>query len=62
MVLTREKHPSKDSSAFLIGKVRAKYQFKVIEEIESDLQAFIENILDDLNSIGLKLEKEYFHY
>ena len=62
MVLSHEKHPSKHSSAFLIGKVRAKYQFKVIEEIESDLQAFIQNILDDLNNIGLKLEKEYFHY
>ncbi|MCP9200681.1 alpha-E domain-containing protein [Gramella sp. GC03-9] len=60
--LSREKHHSKHSSAFLIGKVRAKYRFKVIEEIESDLQAFIENILDDLNGIGVKLEKEYFHY
>ncbi|MBT8319366.1 MAG: alpha-E domain-containing protein [Gramella sp.] len=62
MVLSHEKHPSKHSSAFLIGKVRAKYQFKVIEEIESDLQTFIQDILDDLNNIGLKLEKEYFHY
>lgn len=60
--LIHEKHPSKDSSAFLIGKVRAKYRFKVIEEIESDLQTFIEEILDDLNGIGIKLEKEYFHY
>ncbi|MCH4823275.1 alpha-E domain-containing protein [Gramella lutea] len=60
--LSHEKHPSKNSSAFLIGKVRAKYQFKVIEEIESDLQSFIKNILDDLNRIGIKLEKEYFHY
>lgn len=62
LVLSNEKHPTKNSSAFLIGKVRAKYQFKIIEEIESDLQAFIENILDDLNKIGLKLEKDYFHY
>ena len=62
MVLSREKHPAKGSSAFLIGKVRAKYQFKVIEEIEIDLESFIQNILDDLNSIGLKLQNEYFHY
>ncbi len=61
-VLSHEKYPSKTSSAFLIGKVRAKYQYKVIEEIESDLQSFIQNILDDLNQIGLKLENEYFHY
>lgn len=62
LVLTQDKHPSKSSSAFLTGKVRAKYQFKVIEEIESDLQTFIQNILDDLNKIALKLENEYFHY
>ncbi|TRO66338.1 alpha-E domain-containing protein [Christiangramia sabulilitoris] len=62
MVLSQDKHPKKNSSAFLIGKVRAKYQFKIIEEIESDLETFIQNILDDLNSIGLKLQNEYFHY
>ncbi|MUP45533.1 alpha-E domain-containing protein [Gramella sp. BOM4] len=60
--LIHEKRPAKDSSAFMIGKVRAKYRFKVIEEIESDLQTFIEEILDDLNGIGIKLEQEYFHY
>ncbi len=61
-VLSHEKYPSKTSSEFLIGKVRAKYQYKIIEEIESDLQTFIQNILDDLNSIAAKLENEYFHY
>ncbi len=61
-VLSDEKLPSKNSAAFQIGKVKAKYQFKVIEEIESDLQSFIQNILDDLNGIAVKLENEYFHY
>ena len=61
-VLSQEKYPSKNSSEFLIGKVRAKYQYKIIEEIESDLQTFIQNILDDLNSIAIKLENEYFNY
>ncbi|WP_405198593.1 alpha-E domain-containing protein [Christiangramia sp. LLG6405-1] len=62
LVLSTEKHPSKNSAAFLIGRVRAKYQFKVIEEIEVDLELFIQNILDDLNEIGMKLQREYFHY
>lgn len=62
MTLTHEKHPKKNSSAFLIGKVRAKYEYKIIEEIEIDLESFIQNILDDLNNIAIKLEKEYFHY
>ena len=61
-VLSNEKHPSKHSSAFLIGRVRAKYQYKVIEEIEIDLETFIQNILDDLNDIAIKLQNEYFHY
>ncbi|MEO2061788.1 MAG: alpha-E domain-containing protein [Christiangramia sp.] len=61
-VLSDEKLPSKNSAAFQIGKVKAKYQYKVIEEIESDLQTFIQNILDDLNGIALKLENDYFHY
>ncbi len=61
-VLSDERYPSKGTAAFLIGKVRARYQYKVIEEIEKDLQTFIQDILDDLNGISIKIEKDYFHY
>lgn len=60
--LSKEKVPSKDSAAFLIGKVKAEYEFKLIEEIEGDLQSFIENIQDSLVLIGQKIENEYFNY
>lgn len=60
--LSKEKVPSKDSAAFLIGKVKAEYQFKLIEEIEGDLQSFIEKIQDSLVLIGQKIENEYFNY
>lgn len=60
--LNKEKVPSKDSAAFLIGKVKAEYEFKLIEEIEEDLQSFIEKIQDSLVLIGQKIENEYFNY
>ncbi|MBC2840684.1 alpha-E domain-containing protein [Robiginitalea sp. SC105] len=52
----------KDSTAFKVGKVRAEYQFKRIEDIEGDVQAFIEHILNELSEIGIQMEKEFFHY
>lgn len=61
-VLDKDKHFSKDSAAFLIGKVRAEYEYKLIEEIESDLQKFIDTILISLVEIGEKIETEYFNY
>lgn len=53
---------NKKSTAFLIGKVRAEYEYKYIEEIEENIQAFIEDILHSLNEISLKMEKEFFNY
>lgn len=53
---------NKKSTAFLIGKVRAEYQYKYIEEIEVDIQSFIDDILQSLAEISLKMEKEFFNY
>lgn len=53
---------NKKSTAFLIGKVRAEYEFKYIEEIEGNIQTFIEDILQSLNDISQKMEKEFFNY
>ncbi|MDN3594530.1 alpha-E domain-containing protein [Zunongwangia endophytica] len=58
--LSQEKTPSKNSAEFLVGKVKSEYQFKLIEEIEEDLQSFIERILKQLNDIAKKIEIEYF--
>ncbi len=52
----------KNSTAFLVGKVRAEYAYKSIEEIEGDVKKFIESILDSLNQISQKMEKEFFNY
>ncbi|NJB69673.1 putative alpha-E superfamily protein [Saonia flava] len=61
-VLDSSKKYNKNSTAFLIGKVRAEYEFKYIEEIEEDIQSFIENILESLVKISNKMEKEFFDY
>ncbi len=52
----------KDSTAFMVGKVRSEYQYKRIEDIEEDVQAFIDHILTELSAIGAQMEREFFHY
>jgi len=61
-VLDPSKKYNKKSTAFLVGKVRSEYEYKYINEIESDIQSFIENILERLAEISLKMEKEFFNY
>ena len=61
-VLDSTSNYNKNSTAFLIGKVRSEIQFKHIEEIECNIQTFIENILQNLSEISLKMENEFFNY
>ena len=61
-VLDKSEKYNKDSTAFLVGRVRAEYQFKYIKEIETDIQSFIEDILNDLSEISKKMGKEFFNY
>jgi len=61
-VIDTKENPEKHSTAFLVGKVRSEYQFKHIEEIEEDMQKFIETILSRLVQIGQKMETEFFTY
>ncbi|MDO1514399.1 alpha-E domain-containing protein [Maribacter confluentis] len=61
-VLNPEKRYNKDSTAFLIGRVRSEYEFKYIEEIENDIKSFIENILNSLDKISNKVDAEFFNY
>ncbi|SHJ68455.1 alpha-E domain-containing protein [Pseudozobellia thermophila] len=61
-ILDHGKRPDKDSTAFLVGKVRADYEFKSIAEIENDIQSIINKTLDRLYEISQKMEKEFFSY
>ncbi len=61
-ILDPSKAYNKKSTAFLVGKVRCEFEYKFIEEIEEDIQSFIENILNNLTKISQKMEKEFFNY
>ncbi|QCX00159.1 alpha-E domain-containing protein [Aggregatimonas sangjinii] len=61
-VLDPSKKYNKNSTAFLVGKVRAEYEYKYIKEIEEDIQSFIKDILDNLSEISQKMESEFFNY
>lgn len=61
-VLDPSKKYNKGSTAFLVGRVRAEYEYKYIKEIEEDIQTFIENILNSLSEISKKMEMEFFNY
>lgn len=61
-ILDPGKKYKKESTAFLIGRVRSEYEYKFVEEIEVDIKSFIENILSSLNEISNKVEQEFFTY
>lgn len=52
----------KSSTAFLVGKVKAEFQFKQIEEISGDIQGNLNAILDKMFKISESMEKEFFNY
>ncbi|SIS56390.1 Uncharacterized conserved protein, Alpha-E superfamily [Zobellia uliginosa] len=52
----------RDSTAFLVAKVKAEYEFKCIIEIEKDIQSVIDTTLDSLYEISQKMEEEFFSY
>ncbi len=61
-VLDHSKYPTKDSTAFLVEKVRADLKFKYIEEIEENISVFLEKKLDSMVHIAQKMETEFFNY
>ena len=50
------------SSAFLIGKLRAKYHYKRINEIEIGFDKFIQEIISELDEICISIEDELFKH
>lgn len=61
-ILDPGKKYRKESTAFLIGRIRAEYEYKFVEEIENDIKSFIDNILASLDEISNKVEQEFFTY
>ncbi|CAM3367598.1 alpha-E domain-containing protein [Zobellia roscoffensis] len=61
-ILSPNKKNDRDSTAFVVGKVRAEYEFKCIVQIENDIQSVINETLNSLYEISEKMEKEFFSY
>lgn len=61
-VLDPGKKYQKDTTAFLVGRVRSEYEYKHIQEIEDDIQTHIEKILENLTEISQKMDQEFFNY
>lgn len=53
---------AKSSTAFMVGKIRAEFEFKQIEEIQEDIQGNLNLILNKMFKISENMEKEFFHY
>ncbi|WP_036384551.1 alpha-E domain-containing protein [Muricauda sp. MAR_2010_75] len=53
---------AKSSTAFMVGKIRAEYEFKQIEEVQDDIQGNLDLILNKMFKISENMEKEFFNY
>ncbi len=52
----------KSSTAFMVGKIKAEFEFKQIEEIQEDTQGYLDLILNKMFKISENMEKEFFNY
>lgn len=52
----------KDSTSFLINKIRCEYSYTSIHEIEGRFAEFIEEIIDKIVAVSSSIEEEFFSY
>lgn len=60
--LDNNKHPKKESTAFLAGKLKSEIEFTTIRDIEEDVKGFIEKLLSRLFAVAQKMEDEFFKF
>lgn len=60
-IITKNKAIPTDSAAFLIGKMRSELEYKLIEDIDVNLEEFTANLINTLILIAEKLEDNYFN-
>jgi uncharacterized alpha-E superfamily protein len=59
-IISKNREVKSDSAAFLIGKMKTEFEYKLISDIDDNLQDFIADLIDKLVLIGEKLEDNYF--
>jgi len=50
------------STAFMVGKIKAEFEFKQIDEIQEDIQGNLNTILNKMFKISSNMENEFFNY
>lgn len=60
--LDKKAEYAKHSTAFFVGKIKAEFEFKQIEEIQEDIQGCLTGILNKMFKISENMEKEFFNY
>ena len=60
-IISNNRQITNDSAAFLIGKMKAEFKYKLISDIDDNLEEFIANLIDQFNTIAEKLEENYFN-
>jgi len=59
-IISKNKDIPEDSAAFLIGKMKSEFEYKLITDIDSDLEEFTTGLINQLVLIAEKLEDNYF--
>ena len=59
-ILSKHQVVKSNSAAFLIKKLNAEFKYKLIEDIEVDVEGFISGLIDKLVVIGETLGDNYF--
>ncbi|MBU2938541.1 alpha-E domain-containing protein [Lacinutrix sp. C3R15] len=60
-IISKNKVIANDSAAFLIGKMKAEFEYKLISDINDNLEEFIADLIEKLVLIAIKLEDNYFN-
>ena len=60
-IISKNREVSSDSAAFLIGKMKAEFEYKTINDIDENIEDFIADLINKLVLIANKLEDNYFN-
>lgn len=60
-IISKNREIKNDSAAFLIGKMKSEFEYKLITDIDDNLEDFIGDLINKLVLIAEKLEDNYFN-
>lgn len=60
-IISINKYAANDSAAFLIGKMKADFDYKLMTDIDENLEVFTGELIEKLILIAEKLESNYFN-